>query len=453
MFQRLPADTFFFIFQSALTIDDFASLSCACKDIATVSASKKLDETKRKLLWRDAIANDAAAFMTERGRYPTATCCALSPDGARVLAGSDRNDNLARLWSAETGELLKQFQGHTDRVTCCAISLGGAWAVTGSDDSTARIWDMETGDSLLTLEGHPGGRAVLACAFSHEGTAREGTRVFTRCYEMYKIWDASTGAMLVTRMNDDYSGVFHTCVISPDDTRVATAKDERYPIPGGWQESGFDVLEIWDTATGDALMTLSGHKSTIVCYLFSPDYHGQNEGIIVTAGAKRRDGFHDIDDCWTGVATIWDAETGAALHTLEGLAIGRFTSCDFSPMGLRVVTAGEDKMARIWCTRIGVLLNVLTGHNGALGHPAALWICCFSPDGARVATAVDDSIQLWNAETGKKVKKLKRSGHDWVRDHTISFTPDGTRVLARDSSGRARIWGAPRRSRLADVCL
>ncbi|EGB06085.1 hypothetical protein AURANDRAFT_30013 [Aureococcus anophagefferens] len=380
MFQRLPADTFFFIFQSALTIDDFASLSCACKDIATVSASKKLDETKRKLLWRDAIANDAAAFMTERGRYPTATCCALSPDGARVLAGSDRNDNLARLWSAETGELLKQFQGHTDRVTCCAISLGGAWAVTGSDDSTARIWDMETGDSLLTLEGHPGGRAVLACA-------------------------------------------------------------------------GFDVLEIWDTATGDALMTLSGHKSTIVCYLFSPDYHGQNEGIIVTAGAKRRDGFHDIDDCWTGVATIWDAETGAALHTLEGLAIGRFTSCDFSPMGLRVVTAGEDKMARIWCTRIGVLLNVLTGHNGALGHPAALWICCFSPDGARVATAVDDSIQLWNAETGKKVKKLKRSGHDWVRDHTISFTPDGTRVLARDSSGRARIWGAPRRSRLADVCL
>ncbi|KAH8057464.1 hypothetical protein JL721_9713 [Aureococcus anophagefferens] len=37
MFQRLPADTFFFIFQSALTIDDFASLSCACKDIATVA--------------------------------------------------------------------------------------------------------------------------------------------------------------------------------------------------------------------------------------------------------------------------------------------------------------------------------------------------------------------------------------------------------------------------------
>ncbi|KAH8092906.1 hypothetical protein JL720_5074 [Aureococcus anophagefferens] len=59
-------------------------------------------------------------------------------------------------------------------------------------------------------------------------------------------------------------------------------------------------------------MTLSGHKSTIVCYLFSPDYHGQNEGIIVTAGAKRRDGFHDIDDCWTGVATIWDAEAGGA---------------------------------------------------------------------------------------------------------------------------------------------
>jgi WD40 repeat protein len=46
-------------------------------------------------------------------------------------------------------------------------------------------------------------------------------------------------------------------------------------------------------------------------------------------------------------ASIWDAETGALLTTLEGHT-GEVYSVAFSPDGERVVTASSDKTARLW---------------------------------------------------------------------------------------------------------
>jgi WD40 repeat protein len=65
---------------------------------------------------------------------------AFSPDGARVLTGS--LDNTARLWDAETGQELRAFEGHEERVKAVAFSPDGARVLTGSADKTARLWDI-----------------------------------------------------------------------------------------------------------------------------------------------------------------------------------------------------------------------------------------------------------------------------------------------------------------------
>ena len=51
------------------------------------------------------------------------TSVAFSPDGQRVLTGS--NDDTARLWDANSGNLLRIFSGHTDVVTSVAFSPDG----------------------------------------------------------------------------------------------------------------------------------------------------------------------------------------------------------------------------------------------------------------------------------------------------------------------------------------
>src|SRR4029453_18190783 len=86
--------------------------------------------------------------------------------------------------------------------------------------------------------------------------------------------------------------------------------------------------QLWDTATGRRLRTLSGHQDTVENAAFSPD--GK---LVVTAS-------HD------GTARLWDTGSGSLLRILEGHN-GEVHGAAFSADGRLIVTAGDDG-ARVW---------------------------------------------------------------------------------------------------------
>ena len=77
---------------------------------------------------------------------------------------------------------------------------------------------------------------------------------------------------------------------------------------------------------------------------------------------------------------MWDAATGKSLATLAGHE-GDVSSAQFSPDGARIVTASDDKTARVWDAATGKSLATLAGHE------SDVWSAQFSPDGARIVTA------------------------------------------------------------------
>ena len=64
--------------------------------------------------------------------------------------------------------------------------------------------------------------------------------------------------------------------------------------------------------------------------------------------------------------------------------IGNVNSAAFSPDGERVVTASDDRTARIWDAESGAELMRLRGHERIVNSAS------FSHDGERVVTASDD---------------------------------------------------------------
>jgi WD40 repeat protein len=175
-------------------------------------------------------------------------------------------------------------------------------------------------------------------------------------------------------------------------------------------------------AADPLLAVLSGHGATVGSAAYSPD--GRR---IVTASNDK-------------TARIWDAVTGAQLVVLAGHT-DLVYSAAFSPDGRRIVTASEDKTARIWDAVTGAQSVVLSGHEAAVS--TAAW----SPDGRRIVTASDDkTARIWDAVTGAELAPL--SGHT---DHLISaaWSPDGSRIVTASADKTARIWNAVTATQLA----
>jgi len=343
-------------------------------------------DDRTAIVW-DAI--NGAPLITLKGHLEGIHAVAFSPDGQRIVTGS--KDGQAMVWDATTGQPLLTLRGHTNQVCSAAFSRDGRRIVTCSGDRTAKVWDAFTGQYLLTLEGH---RDLVFCAaFSPDGR----WIVTGSADNTARVWDAASGNMLplLVQHSDFVRGV----AFSPDGKRIATACDDQ-------------TARVWEMTSGKRLARMSGHSDRVFGVAFSPD--GRR---IVTAGQDQ-------------TARVWDAESGKELFSLKGHD-NWVTSAAFSPDGQRIVTGSVDRTARVWDAAGEGNPVTLRGHD--LGVPGV----AFSHDGKWMATgSVDQTAKVWETATGKLLQTL--SGNSGAI-HSVAFSPDGHRIV----TGNGIVWEWP----------
>lgn len=190
-------------------------------------------------------------------------------------------------------------------------------------------------------------------------------------------------------------------VFSPDGRSIVTT-------------SGDHVALLWDAQTRQPLSfeVLPGYQGYDA--KFSPD----GRQIVIGVGLS---------------AQVWDIASGRRLATLSHQY--QVNSAGFSPNGLLVVTASNDKNARIWDVTTGQVLTTLTGHSGEVRCAA------FSPDGRRIVTTSNDgTARIWDSANGQPLATL--TGHAQTYMGTAVFSPDGRRIVTTSWDKTARIWDA-----------
>uniref|UniRef100_A0A4W4FP27 Dynein assembly factor with WD repeat domains 1 n=1 Tax=Electrophorus electricus TaxID=8005 RepID=A0A4W4FP27_ELEEL len=172
-------------------------------------------------------------------------------------------------------------------------------------------------------------------------------------------------------------------------TNVAFNKSGSSFITGSYDRT----CKIWDTASGEELHTLEGHRNVVYAIAFNNPYGRE--------------------------------------HTLIGHR-GEISSVQFNWDCSLIVTASMDKNCKVWDAESGQCLSTLTGHDDEVLD------VCFNYTGQLIATAsADGTSRVFNADTYQCVCKLE--GHEGEISK-VCFNPQGTRVLTASADKTARVW-------------
>jgi WD40 repeat protein len=339
------------------------------------------------MLW-DAAGKEAFTIRGRTGWGGTAvTGLSFSPDGKRLASAG--SDEAARVWDATTPQEVRTFPLPLAWMSTAALSGGGRLAERRSNGDVL-VWDVGEQPRSVTLRGHKGD--VHAAAFSPDESrlATIGDDLTVR------LWDTRTGASLGGWKAHEVKAL-----------AVAFSADGRLVATGGRSHEGGEV-KVWD-GDGRLVLGVRDHPTGVVSVAFSPDRRRLLSG----------------DD--GGTVKVRDAETGKVLwETGPG---GPSASATFSPDG-RWVAAGGGK-ARVWDAATGAELHTLTG------SPGGLECVRFSPDGQRLVAAGNEII-LWDVTTGQEALRLKGGKFE------VRFSADGSRLLAAGTNPTpaVKVWEA-----------
>ncbi|KDR68085.1 hypothetical protein GALMADRAFT_1354883 [Galerina marginata CBS 339.88] len=140
-------------------------------------------------------------------------------------------------------------------------------------------------------------------------------------------------------------------------------------------------------------------------------------------------------DHWEISLQFIERFTEFASFVLKGHT-GWVTSVAFSTDGRRIVSGSYDQTVRIWDAETGKQVGEPFG-----GQTACVWSVAFSPDGKRVVSGSDDkTVRIWDAETGKQMGEPFRGHTNFVK--SVAFSPDGRHVVSGSNDETVRIWDA-----------
>merc|ERR1712086_453870 len=202
---------------------------------------------------------------------------------------------------------------------------------------------------------------------------------------------------------------------------VAFSADNRQIVSGSRDKT----INLWNTL-GQCKYTITedGHKEWVSCVRFSPNL---NTPLIVSAG-------------WDKVVKVWNLNHCKLRTNLMGHT-GYVNSVTVSPDGSLCASGGKDGTAMLWDLNMGNHLSSLVA--GDIIHAL-----CFSPTRYWLCAATASTIMIWDLESKVCVDELKpdfpptgaKNKAVPIQCISLAWSANGNTLFAGYTDNTIRVW-------------
>jgi WD40 repeat protein len=267
---------------------------------------------------------------------------AVSRIGNRAALGTD--EGAFCVWDLERRNRLAYTFAHEDSIHAVAFSPDGTWIVSASNDWTAKVWNASDAtpiemlwltNSRMRRGGSPWGDTWRS---GYKGVPVPNDVVFSPDSGRFacsvgakdvQVWDSMSRTLQATFSS--YAGQLQTIAFSPDGSRIAC---------NSLSKSGeICAITVWDLSSGDEVLCIPSITS------------GEEDVAPVRRAIEFSPDGNRLLSATTPPA-LWDSRSGEQILTLQGHS-GRVLAATFNIDGTRIATAGIDCTIRIWDSNSG----------------------------------------------------------------------------------------------------
>ena len=108
-----------------------------------------------------------------------------------------------------------------------------------------------------------------------------------------------------------------------------------------------------------------------------------------------------------------------------------------------LIVSSSHNSVQVWDAKTGKQLRELQGHT------SSVYSVAFSPDGNQIVSGSgDQSVRVWDAKTGEQLRELQ--GHT-SGVSSVAFSPDGNQIVSGSWDQSVRVWDAKTGEQLREL--